>query len=377
MKIAIDGSRFSKAPMGVTDICISIINSYTIQYPEYVFFIITHGTLHPDVAAKLALQKNAEIVEVPLHVFKNNSFLWTLLKFNFVLKRLKPDVLIAPNFWINTFLFPRNVKVVLYVHDVVYAQFRNTMNLITKFQMDLFFISSLKRATIIWTNSQYTKTEFLKYYPQFKGKKFLVGGSLNPGFLKRLSIIKNSTKNVFFENHGYGKKYLLFVGTFEPRKNINFLLKLFKEIANQGYYLVIVGATGWGTTNSWIKEEIESSDFPADRTFVTGYISTDQLIVLYKDALVFISTSLNEGLGLPLLEAMACGCPVIAPHNSAMIEVAYDAGITVNTWNISDWKNAIREVEMNKGFFVKRGYQRVSEYSWVKVLKQLNSYLSS
>src|SRR6187402_272008 len=165
MRIAFDGVRLSSKPMGVTNIGISIINTYARLYPDYTFFILMNGDLHPEVRSRLLVSDNIKIVRSPLPVLSSVNFLWSILRFNRLLRSIKPYILIAPNFFVVTWLFPKNIKLVLYVHDLVYKQYRNTMQLITKTQMDLFFQSSLERADIIWLNSEYTRENFIQYYP--------------------------------------------------------------------------------------------------------------------------------------------------------------------------------------------------------------------
>src|SRR5436305_415258 len=132
MRIAFDGVRLSSKPMGVTNIGISIINTYARLYPDHEFFILMNGDLHPEVRSRLLVRNNITIVRSSLPIFPSVNFLWSILQCNRLLKKIKPDILIAPNFFVVTWLFPKNIKLVLYVHDLVYKQYRNTMQLITK-----------------------------------------------------------------------------------------------------------------------------------------------------------------------------------------------------------------------------------------------------
>src|SRR6187402_2456936 len=188
MKIAFDGVRLAKKPMGVTNIGISIINTYARRCPEHTFYILTNGDLHPEVRSRLQMRDNIILVNSPLPVLGRIGFLWSILKFHRLLKQIRPDVLIAPNFFVVTWRLPKKLKLILYVHDLVYRQYRETMQLITKVQMDLFFEKSMQRADIIWLNSAYTEQEFVQYYPEIAAKKLLfTGAGINPGFLQRIA----------------------------------------------------------------------------------------------------------------------------------------------------------------------------------------------
>jgi len=375
MKIAFDGVRLAKKPMGVTNIGISIINTYARLCPQHTFYILTNGELHPEVRSKLQMQDNIVLVNSPLPVFSSIGFLWSILKFHRLLKKIKPDVLIAPNFFVVTWFLPRNMKLVLYVHDLVYKKYRHTMQLITRLQMRLFFEASLRRADILWFNSAYTEQEFIHHYPDIAQRTLLfTGAGINPGFLQRIAQPAVRT-NPFYKKTGRQKDYLLFVGTVEPRKNLAFLLKLFKVLEPGKYQLVIAGDPGWGNMRRHIDEILAEKDYPLDAVHFIGYVTDDELIALYRDAALFISTSLNEGLGLPQLEAMACGCPVVAPHNSAMVEVVLGAGITVKGWDMETWKNAIRSIMANRQFYINQGYLRIKSYQWDDIVIRLDNYL--
>ncbi|HVU56181.1 MAG TPA: glycosyltransferase family 1 protein [Puia sp.] len=375
MKIAFDGVRLAKKPMGVTNIGISIINTYARLCPQHNFYILTNGDLHPEVRSKLQMRDNIILVNSPLPLFGSIGFLWSILKFHRLLKKIDPDILIAPNFFVVTWFLPRRTKLVLYVHDLVYLQYRNTMQFITRLQMQLFFEASLRRANILWFNSSYTEQEFIHHYPVIAQKTLLfTGAGINPGFLQRIAQ-PAVRMNPFFKKTGGQKDYLLFVGTVEPRKNLSFLLRLFKELEPGKYQLVIAGDPGWGDMRKHIDEILAEKDYPADSVHFIGYVTDDELIALYRDAAFFISTSLNEGLGLPQLEAMACGCPVIAPHNSAMIEVVQGAGVTVKGWDMEDWRNAIRTITADRQRYINQGYIRVKSYQWDGIITRLNNYL--
>jgi glycosyltransferase involved in cell wall biosynthesis len=378
MKIAFDGVRLSKKPMGVTNIGISIINTYARLYPEYEFYILMNGELHPEVKSKLLVSDNIKIICSPLFIFKSVGFLWSIVKFNWLLRKIKPDILIAPNFFVVTWFFPRKVKLILCVHDMVYKKYKKTMQIITKLQMDLFFEKSLRRSDIIWMNSEYTKKEFSGYFPVISKKnKLFTGAGINPSFLQRISLPGAATQNPFFAKTGNKKEYILFVGTIEPRKNLCFLLNLFKELKTDKYQLVITGDPGWGNMKQKIELILNEKDFPSQSVHFIGFVTDDELIALYKNAAFFISTSLNEGLGLPQLEAMACGCPVISPHNSAMIEVVQGAGITVKGWEFKDWDSAIEKISADRSRYVELGYARVKNYNWESIVSDLNDHLNA
>lgn len=370
MKIAIDGVRLTKRPTGVTDITISIINSISQNFPDYKLYILTYDSLHPEIASQIILSPNVELVICRTTILSKIGLYWSLFKINSVLKSISVDFFIEPNFIITPYGFPKEVKLISFVHDVVFKRFPQTMNLITKLQFWLFFNSTIKRSDVIWANSIYTKKELVYFFSnQLIGKPIFVGSGVNQVFLREVS----GSADKGYQDLSYcGRKYLLFVGTLEPRKNIPFLLDLFYALRSSEYHLVIVGGKGWGDLNGLFANITGKEGFPLNRVHFTGYITSDQLIFTYKNAFAFLSTSLNEGLGLPQLEAMACGCPVITPHNSAMIEVVDGAGITVDSWEIDQWMDAIKKIEIKRHEYVNRGYERASSYNWDHIISTFN-----
>jgi glycosyltransferase involved in cell wall biosynthesis len=146
------------------------------------------------------------------------------------------------------------------------------------------------------------------------------------------------------------------------------------ELARHGFSLLIVGAPGWGDTR--ISAIAQAPGFPQDKVVFSGYLTTEELVKVYNLASVYVSTALNEGFGLPQLEAMCCGCPVVTAHNSAMIEVVEGAGKTVASWEEAEWTGAILEVYANRQPYAARGLQRARQYDWHDVIGRLLARLS-
>ena len=365
MRILIDGIRLTKKPDGVINITICIINALCLNFPNYELIILTNNKLHPDVASQLSNSENIIIVIKKTFLLKNTGLYWSLFKLNSLIKKYKADFFLEPNSIIYPFFFPKKTKLILYIHDLVYLLYPKSMSIITKMNMKLLQSYSIKRADYFWVNSNYTKSELLKYFKnQVKDKLIFTGSGINHDFT--ISSKKYSSKVDDFQF--INRKYILFVGTQEPRKNITFLLNLFSQIKDESYNLVIVGSNGWGKSNTNIQNIINSSNFPNDRVFFTGYVDNNQLIRIYRSAYIFISTSLNEGLGLPQLEAMSQGVPVISPCNSAMEEVVSGAGVTIKSWDIKDWINGINEIEKNRFYYINKGLERVKKYDWDEIV---------
>jgi glycosyltransferase involved in cell wall biosynthesis len=168
------------------------------------------------------------------------------------------------------------------------------------------------------------------------------------------------------------KPYILSVATQEPRKNIQKVLKVFGEIQEKypDLSLVLSGKYGWGTNLSTSKQGFL---YP-EKIAWTGYVPEEDLISLYSGCRVFVYPSFYEGFGLPILEAMACGAPVITSNNSSMAEIAKDAAILIDPRSKSQLKKAIGLILSlnmeNYQKIVKASMERAKQYSWKKTAQE-------
>jgi len=185
---------------------------------------------------------------------------------------------------------------------------------------------------------------------------------------------------------GVKGNYLLTVATLEPRKNLKRIIEAFKLFSNGSngnrinsnrleknsgnsrMTLVIVGKAGWDEEISRLaKKQLSNIIF-------TGYINREvELSAFYSGAACFVFPSLYEGFGLPILEAMKCGCPVVSSNLSSMPEVAGEAGILVDPLDVKDIAWGINEVIGDKGrreSLIKKGFEQVKKFSWEKTARE-------
>ncbi len=170
-------------------------------------------------------------------------------------------------------------------------------------------------------------------------------------------------------------KYVLSVATLEPRKNLVTLVKSFVDIVSSGditdLYLVLVGVHGW--QNEELFEKIGASAQYSGKIVLTGYVEDEDLSPLYSGALVFVYPSLYEGFGLPPLEAMQCGTPVITSNTSSLPEVVGDSGIMVDPHDDRSIGEAIlaiyRNNDLKKDMSVK-SIERAGLFSWQKTARE-------
>jgi len=164
------------------------------------------------------------------------------------------------------------------------------------------------------------------------------------------------------------KDYILYVGTIDPRKNLKTLIMAFREIsAEYDLALIIAGGLGWRSENILsYPEELGMKD----NVIFTGYVDEEILPDLYRNALAFVYPSLYEGFGLPPLEAMACGVPVIISSIPPLMEVAGEAALSFNPHDHEELAHLLNKVISSPSLrsdIIKKGLDKVKDYSWAKV----------
>ena len=173
------------------------------------------------------------------------------------------------------------------------------------------------------------------------------------------------------ERYGLQRPYLLFVGTIEPRKNLPTLLKAFAPLTNSlPHRLVLVGAKGWGWEQ--VAGEIERLGLKG-RVMCTEYVPDEDLPALMNGADLFVYPSLGEGFGLPPLEAMACGTPVLCSDAPALPEVVGDAALTLPPTEVAAWTETLHRVLRDEGLretLRRKGLERARQFSWEETARR-------
>lgn len=356
-RIAIDGRFLMNPPAGIANYLINALKELSCQRPEWDFYILTNRDLHQECLARLSGKANIHHIKKP---FTNIGILWYSTRLYYILKDLKPNYFWAPASILPPSV-PKGIKTILTIHDLVAKDFRHTMSKINRAYHDLYFDHSITSADLIWCVSRYTRDEIERRYPERKCSDIFVGSGVDRSIFRRVQLT-DEERQVLLRRVGVGEKFILYVGTIEPRKNVEFLLSLMPALASDGFWLLIVGAKGWG--RSGIKDILNSPRYPRERVVCSGFLDSEELIKVYNSASIFVSTSLNEGFGLPQLEAMNCACPVVCSHNSAMIEIVHGAGRTVEGWNPDEWIAAIKDVVANREYYSDMGVKKAEDFDW-------------
>ncbi len=265
-------------------------------------------------------------------------------------------------------ILQRTHPAIITVHDIAYVRFPQLLNKSRQIYKKYILNMSIKRADIIVADSYSTKRDIINYF-RIKEEKIKV---VYPGVESRFRPIRNVEEYRLKNN--LPSKMILNVGTLEPRKNVVTLIKAFKklkELAFKNYKLVIAGDKGW--LYKQIFDEIKSSDLQKEVLFL-GIVEDEDLPMLYNCADIFVYPSLYEGFGLPPLEAMACGIPVITSNTSSLPEVVDNAGIMVDPDDVNSLCEAMYNVLKDKELWnhmSKKGLDRAKLFSWKDSAKKI------
>lgn len=173
------------------------------------------------------------------------------------------------------------------------------------------------------------------------------------------------------------EKFILFLGTLEPRKNIIGLIRAFETAGLRDTHLVIAGSPGWLYKD--ILKSVKNSPL-RDKIRLFGPVEERERPLLYSSASVFVYPSFFEGFGFPPLEAMACGVPVIVSRSSSLPEVVGESGMLVNPYSISSITHALRQILDSQSLFERlsiAGRERAKSFTWAKTAQETLSVLLS
>lgn len=187
----------------------------------------------------------------------------------------------------------------------------------------------------------------------------------------KIDVVYEGVSKSYKPNNRSKKNFILAVSTLEPRKNFKRIIECFirlKEANKIDEQLIIVGKAGW-----YYRDIINIPDKYRDSIIFKGYVTEEKLIELYQRAKCFVYPSLYEGFGLPVIEAMACGCPVITSNRSSLPEIAGDAAILIDPENNAELENAIQNMLKDHSLrerLIRKGLERAGNYTWEECAKK-------
>lgn len=273
-------------------------------------------------------------------------------------KRLDAD-LVHESFYTPAKFRRHGAKQVFTLHDLSMVLFDHTHSRDRRMFFNHFFQSRLPEADAIIVPSHSVKQELCSYVGYEHARIVVIPEGVDDHFYPR-SI---ESVRAVITRYGLPSEFFLFVGTLEPRKNLSRLIKALAVTKGQ-LPLVIAGWSGWGDPDFQMKLMKLGLD---ERVHFTGYVDDEELAALYSGAQAFLYPSLYEGFGLPVLEAMACGCPVISSNSASLPEVVGNAAITASPTNTDQWVSAMDEMVFDnslRNLKISVGFGHVKAFTW-------------
>jgi glycosyltransferase involved in cell wall biosynthesis len=298
-------------------------------------------------------------------------YIWYEITSKRALNKIKPDVYLSPDGLNSTGLHCPNITV---VHDIGFAKLENQLPKSAERYWRKMTPKVLDSSSKVITVSEFSKNEIINTYGLNESKIGVVYNGFTSNFKPMTQEEKQEIRNEFSGS----KPYFLYVGSIHPRKNIEGLIKAFnhyKKTSESPIKLFLAGRWAWRSENA--RKAFETSPYNSD-IVATGYIREKTLSRLMSGARAFCYLSHYEGFGIPILEAMAAGIPVLTSSISSMPEVAGDAALFAHPNNVEEIssKMAILDKDENlRSQLMEKGFERIQHFDWDRSADKLYHYI--
>lgn len=327
---------------------------------------------HPDVEFYFLFDRKPD----PKFVFADNvkpvvlfpqarhPFLY-IIYFEFAVKRalrkIKPDVYLSTDAYLS---LRSKVRQIAVFHDINFEHFPQDFPKVALWHYKKFFPKYAEKAEKIITVSEFSKQDIVENYKVNPEKIHVAYNGANEGFKPLDETEKASVRDKYTN----GNQYFMFVGSLHPRKNLARLFPafdIFKEKTKSDMKLLVVGEKRWWTEQ--IQAAFNSMKHKDDVIFI-GHLAMDELNKVTAAAFASVYVSYFEGFGIPIIEAYRCDVPVITSNVTSMPEVAADAALLVNPFDIESIANAMIEIqdENVRKSLIEKGRIRKDDFSWDK-----------
>lgn len=294
-----------------------------------------------------------------------------------LVQKHKVDVVLEPAHF-GPFGLKRDTLSVTFIHDITPLKFPNHHRWLSQKMQNWFLKNILKNSDLIITNSQYTKADLNSYFPFTTDKSHAILLGKDPFYSPddNIEVLKQ---------HGLqAHQYFLNVGTIEPRKNLTSLLEAYRKFREHSAHnipLAIAGGKGWKTEA--FDQALQSHPYKNEIKLL-GYVDKSDMPALYSLSSALIYPSLYEGFGFPILEAMACGAPVICSNTSSMPEVGGEIPYYISPTDIEAlFKNMLDITQLTREQredIKARSIARAQQFSWdthaAKMIDIMQIYLN-
>jgi len=362
LKIGIDARPLSQGEgAGVSQYVYNMVNGLVELKAPFSIYLYSNKKLNNSWNSKIKIRRYRSKLGSIGYVF----FL------PFLIRKDKLDFFWGTSHILPLFI-PKKIKTLLTIHDLVYKIYPKSMKWTDLLVHFLFFQRSIKRSNRIVCVSNHVKEELESYYGNINKVSVIYEAANSKIFFE---IKKTISMNFLKSEYGLNSPFFLILSSIEPRKNFKRILESAADYIIENklvYQIVLVGGRGWNNSDEFkLISDLSSKEIVK----YLGYVPSDDLKYLYSGAKMLLFISKYEGFGLPIVEAMSCGCPVITSNKFAMNEIAGEAAVKVNPDSSDEIKKGISIIIKDNKMFSDLGLQRVKMFSWEKAANEFANTL--
>lgn len=351
MIIAFDAKRAFNNKSGLGNYSRNLLKALIKFYPQNRYLLFT-----PKIN-ELIFNDNGFEIYTPKGLNSIIPSIWRSFTINFDLKKTAPEIYHGLSNELPFFIDNKRIKTVVTIHDLIFLRYPELYRFFDRKIYQCKFKYACKKADIIIAISEQTKNDIIEFFEIEESKIKVVYQSCNPIFFENNII----SYEQLFSKYKIPGEYILYVGTIEKRKNLLTLLKAI-HFGKINIPIVVVGRKTkyFGEIMSFIKEK------KLQNIFFIGEISNEELALLYKYAKVFVYPSIFEGFGIPVIEAIASGIPVITSNSSCLKETGGDAALYCDPNNHEDLANSILNIISNNSLrnkLIENGKEHIKKFT--------------
>ncbi len=300
-------------------------------------------------------------------------YIWFEFSIRNALKKYNADIFLSPDGYLS---LGSTVKQISVIHDINFEHNPKDLPWLMQKYLRFFFPKFARKAEHILTVSEYSKKDICSTYNINKSKVT----SIWNGASNHFKPLSEEEKQIVRSEYTNGHPYFLFVGAIHPRKNLERLISAFEKFKKNNlkskHKLIIVGTNLFGGS----QKKISISQFINDEIIFTGHLPLSKLARVMGSATIFTYVSYFEGFGIPLVEAMKCGTPILSGDRTSLPEVAGDCAIYCDPFNINDISEKLTSLANNSELqteLSQKGIKRSELFSWNKTANEIWNIICS
>lgn len=358
MKIAVNTRLLLKGKLeGIGWYTYETLKRIVEQHPEHDFYFLF------DRAYDESFIFSKNVKPIILYPQARHPFLfwiWFEISVYRFLKNNNIDIFVSPDGYLS---LRTKIPSLAVIHDLNFEHYPHDLPWLVRHYYRYFFPRFAKKAKRIVTVSEFSKKDIIEQYGIYAESIDAVYNGRNPNFKPCDEKFLNPKISSLLN----GCEYFLFIGSLHPRKNLTNMFLAFDKFKKDHFSdvkLLIVGEKKWWTSS--ISNVFESMEYKEDVVFA-GRLDPEDLCNVLSGALSLVYVSYFEGFGIPIIEAYACGTPVITSNVTSMPEVAGDAAVLVNPFSVEKISDAMFKISSDKQFredLIEKGFEREKDFSW-------------